>query len=232
MRRRVTLKVTAVATSFVLTMAAVVLAAGPATASTSPPGPPANLRVTELHIDSFAVAWDLVPGATRYSVSVFTLDHWVRPTITIDATTARFHNALFDVQHRVSVRAYVPGHFYTDASTIIVATPLPEGYVKPTTPANLRLERNAQGEIELFRWDAATGGFGNLTYSLFIESPGFLPTYEADRTSALTSDADDHPVCDGCQYDPSQTIVLWVTANDRRYSSPPSQRLVLTCCPF
>lgn len=205
------------------------------TARAQPPAvpAPANLRVTDLQIDRITVAWDPVGGAAGYSITPFGLDvGGSLPRSETTATTATVPNLVWDARYRITVRAFTPGLLYGDAAEIIVTTPTPDGYQRPTAPTNLRAERNVQGQIERFRWDAASGGHGPLTYLFFLDSPGFLPAGPVLRTSELSVSAEDLPVCDGCQYSPDQTIIVWVVAQDRRYWSPESNRVILTCCPF
>jgi hypothetical protein len=65
----------------------------------------------------------------------------------------------------------------------------------------------------------------------YIESPGFLSTFTV-LAVGLTVPAVDVAVCDGCEYDSSQTFNAWVVAKDRRHQSPDSNRVTLVCCPF
>jgi hypothetical protein len=216
----------------VVSATAVIVPTGAAGAAYSLPPTPTDLRVTDLRIDSITVAWNPVAGASGYSVSPFGVDiGGSLPRSTTTATTFTLSNLVWDARYRISVRAFNAGLLYGDAVTITVTTPTPDGYQRPTAPTNLRVERDAQGRAERFRWDASTGGFGTLQYVFYIESPGFLPTFTV-LTGGLTVPAVDVAVCDGCEFDPSQTFNAWVVAKDRRYQSPDSNRVTLTCCPF
>lgn len=226
MRVRMKLRVAAIGASLALTMASVALSTPPATAGTgAPPAPPANLRVTDLHPTGFTLAWDPVRGAIGYEVWGYRVSR-----LTTTGLTATYDRLLFDTSYTVFVTATVPGYFGL-TSKITVTTPLPDGYQPPSAPTNLRIERNALGELERFRWDASTGGYGTLTYLFHVEIPPFLSAGVWIRTTGLTADAIALPLCDGCEYIPNQTVIVWVTATDRRYTSPPSERIELTCCP-
>jgi hypothetical protein len=103
----------------------------------------------------------------------------------------------------------------------------------PGAPTELRIERDAQGFIQFFRWDRPVGVDGPLSYFLWMESdPQFFGPGAVENTSQLLVSAYETPVCDGCQYAPEQTIFVWVVAYNRHGYSPPSNRLTLRCCPF
>lgn len=229
MRRRMTVRVAAVAWGLALALLAVVLSTQPATAV---PSGPDNLHVTDLRTDGFTVTWDPVARATSYSVVLFPLEPFGSyRKITTQETTETFDNLMFGVPYRVSVSARI-GFQSTAQSTITATTLWPDGYEPPSAPANLRVERDATGRIETFRWDPSTGGSGRITYEVHVDIPGFLDESVWVRTTGLTVAGDQLPICDGCEYDPSQVTIVWVTAKDVRMTSPPSNRLELTCCPF
>lgn len=231
MRRRMKSVIAPVILGLAVAAGALPLPAAPAAAASGPPAP-TGLRVTDLRMDSITIAWNPVAGASGYSVSTFGLDvGGTLPSSKTTATSITIANLVWDARYQITVWAFSAGLIYSDATTITVTTPTPDGYQRPTAPTNLRVERDDQGRAERFRWDAATGGFGPLRYLLHVESPGFLPTFTV-LTSGLTVPAVDVAVCDGCEYDPSQTFIVWVTALDRRHHSPDSNRVTLTCCPF
>jgi len=71
MKRRTRSMIASALLGLAVTVSAVILPAGPATAAFSGPPPPTDLRVTDLRIDSITVAWNPVDGASGYSVSPF-----------------------------------------------------------------------------------------------------------------------------------------------------------------
>jgi hypothetical protein len=236
MNRSLLSKLTATATSLTVITTLVLLDTGPAAATDSPPEPPANLRVEVLEPEQITLAWDPVDGATEYKVAMIPLepfDGYARtetddPTVTLDDLT-------WDVSYKVTVRAFVPTaypNWYTETSTIVATTPLPEDYVLPGTPTNLRVERGSLGEITLIRWDAASG-FGPLTYLVHMDSPDQPDlTGMFGRTSGLSFDTTITPLSAGI-LPPGQSVSIWVTATDQiRNQSAPSERLTLTCCPL
>jgi hypothetical protein len=211
--------------------------AGTAAAGAGEPDPPANLRVEGLAPDRFTVAWDPVTGAAEYKVTVIPLEPpgEYRRTGTED-TAITLQNLAPDVPYKVTVRAFVPSAYpssYSESSTILVTTPLPEGYVPPSAPADLRLERDASGAITLVRWDAPTQHFGPLSYRIHLESTDLAElTGIWGHTSGLSFDAGLLPITGGI-LGPGQSVTMWVTATDQVYNqSPPSQAVVLTCCPL
>lgn len=216
--------------SFALTMAMIVFGAGSAVA-TNRPDPPTNLRVTDLHAEGMSVAWDPVDRGSEYIVRINAAVCCSTRRVVTTELHATFANLMWDMTYQVFVSAKV-GFTYTDSSTITVTTPPIEGYEPPSAPASFRVTRDAQGAVDLFVWDASTGGHGTITYDLYLESPGFLTKGVWGRTTGLTIDAQTTPACNGCEYDPSQVIYAWVIAKDRRNESPPSNRVILTCCPF
>src|SRR5690606_7454721 len=229
MRRRTTMRISAVAGGLALALLAVVLGTHPATAV---PSGPANLHATDLRTDGFTVAWDPVSRATSYSVVLFPLEAFGSyQKVTTKKTAETFDGLMFGVTYQVSVSARI-GFQSTAASTITVTTLWPDDYEPLSAPANLRVERDATGRIQTFRWDPSTGGSGRITYEVHVDIPGFLNQSVWVRTPDLTISGDQLPICDGCEYDPSQVTIVWVTAKDVRTISPPSNRLELTCCPF
>jgi fibronectin type III domain protein len=237
MNRRTPSKVAAVA--FGLTMASTVVAldAGPAVAAPSTPAPPANLHIEDLAPDRMTVTWSPVAGATEYKVAVIPLEPaggYARtdtddPAVTLTRLTA-------DIPYKVTVRAFVPSaypNWYSETSTIVATTPLPDGYVSPGAPTNLRTERDSRGMTTVIRWDAPAQAFGPLTYRVNLESPDSSDlTGIFGHTSQLSFDADDLPLNTGFLA-PGQTVAIWITATDRlNNASPPSQAIVLTCCPL
>lgn len=104
----------------------------------------------------------------------------------------------------------------------------------PPAPVNLRVERDAAGLIQTFRWDRPPGHEGHLHYHLWMESqPEFFSAAAVEGTSELFVPAHRTPACDGCEYAPEQTITVWVVARGPgNLDSPPSDRIVLACCPF
>lgn len=213
----------------------------PAAADTGsgPPDPPANLRATDLQPETLSVAWDAVDGAASYGLTLFAPEpfcgaYYRRHTTT--GLTATFDSLNWDCPYRISVRAYVPSSYpdsYSDPATITVRTPLPDGYELPGPPSNLRAERDAAGQLELVRWDPATAGFGLLAYQVYVEVEG-LPELSGPLGSlSVQTSRDGRDLREiGSVLEPGQTITVWVTTADQtRSESPPSDPLVLTCCP-
>jgi hypothetical protein len=225
------------AAAALLLVGAAVAQAGPASAQPAVPGPPANLRVTNLQPEQFTVAWDPVPGAIEYQVRA--LGSAFAPWDTTQELTSTWF-ALWDTSYQVTVRAFVaidhePWTVYTEFSApLTVTTPMPPDFELPSAPRNLRVERNNQGQITLIRWDPPVAGYGQLRYNLYFETPA-----EPEDLSGIwpangdgTADPSQNPL--GAElYGPGQVITIRVTAVDRKNNeSPPSEPLVLTCCPF
>ncbi|MGH8822962.1 MAG: fibronectin type III domain-containing protein [Jiangellaceae bacterium] len=228
------------ATSTSLVVASTLLfGVGPAAAeSDGPPDPPANMRVTDLQPESITVGWDPVQGATEYSLVLIPLEAFGNYERTkTDELSFTFDDLTWDLLYRVTVRAFVPSaypNWWTDISTVTARTLLPDGYVPPSPPTNLRVERDANGDITQILWDEATGSFGPFIYRLHLESPE-LPEIDGvwASTNGTSVDADELPICDGCIFEPGQTLTMFVTATDRVPKvSPPSDPLTLVCCPL
>ncbi|TDE14381.1 fibronectin type III domain-containing protein [Jiangella asiatica] len=229
-------RLTALVASLALTVGAVAIGAGAAKAADTPPAPPTGLRAVDVGTDSFSVAWDPVEGATTYHFSFIPLEPFAgyRRGET-DQLTTMFTGLMFDVPYKVTVRAFVPSAYpnqYSDTATITVRTAVPEGYVLPSAPRDLRVERDASGRIERVRWDASAVGFGPLTYQLRLASAD-LPEVDGvwSTTSGLTVDAGDLPFDAGI-FTPGQQVTVSVTASDIRRNASPAAELTLTCCAF
>jgi hypothetical protein len=237
MNRRMPSKVAAVATGLTVASTLVVLDAGPAAAATAP-APPANLQIQDLEPDQMTVTWSPVAGAAEYKVSVIPLEAasgYARtetddPAVTLDRLTA-------DVPYKVTVRAFVPSAYpnsYSESSAIVATTPLPEGYVSPGAPRNVRIDRDSSGNITLVRWDAPSQSFGGLTYRLFLDSPDVaeLNGQVWATTTGLSFDAELLPITGGL-LGPGESVAISVTATDQvNNTSPRSQALQLICCPL
>jgi hypothetical protein len=236
MNRRLRSKITAVATSLAVTSTLVLLDTAPAAATTDgPPEPPTNLRIEVLEPEQITLAWDPVAGATEYKVAVIPLEPfggYARtdaddPTVTVDDLT-------WDVPYKVTVRAFVPANYpdwYSETSTIVATTPLPEDYVFPSAPTNLRVDRDSRGTVTAIRWDAATG-FGPLTYSVHMESPQQPDlTGMFGHTGGLSFDATITPLAGGILA-PGESVSIWITAADQIRNQAASERITLTCCPL
>jgi hypothetical protein len=205
---------------------------GPAVASSgSTLDPPANLRVTALQPVRVTIAWDPVPNARTYVVSV-TLAAETTARFTQGTTTAL--DVMWNKTYDVSVRALVGQTETPPSDPITFTTPFPTDLDLPSPPTNLRVERNAQGEITLIRWDAVAGDFGPLAYLLFIDTPvvpGWGDLSGQWATGGLTADPGTTLVGAHIHL-PGQSITLWVMAQDRQGRQSLSDPLVLTCCPF
>jgi hypothetical protein len=237
MNRRMPLRVAAVATGLTVASTLVALDAGPAAAAAGAPAPPANLQIRDLEPDQMTVTWSPVAGAAEYKVSVIPLEPasgYARtdtddPAVTLDNLGA-------DTPYKVTVRAFVPSAYpnsYSETSAIVAKTPLPEGYVSPGAPTNLRVVRDSVGSLTLLRWDAPSQHFGPLAYHIHLESAdaGDLNGIFGD-TSALSFETDYLPLETGF-LGSGQSVAIWLTATDLlNNQSPASQRIVLTCCPL
>ena len=219
------------------------LAGSPATAAgaAEPPDPPADLRVTDLQPEAMTIAWDKTPRAESYSVVLIALEVWCGTYyrhFTTTELTATFEDLNWDCPYRVGVRSYVPSNYphpYSELTTIEVTTPFPEGYEPPGPPSNLRAERDANGKILRVVWDPATEGFGLLVYQPYVDVEGYpelsgrLGSFTAQTFRDVERDFADF----GSILEPGQTVTVWVTTADQtRDESPPSEKLVLTCCPL
>ena len=225
-----------------LALAAAAAVPGAATAAPAgPPDPPANLRVVDLQPESLTADWDPVPGATRYTGVLVAQEAFCGNYYRTFSTTqlSLDVDALnWDCPYRIGVRAFVPSaypHTYTELTTILVTTPFPVGYEPPGSPSNLRVERNANGQVERVRWDPATQGFGTLLYRLSVEVEG-IPELDGPwgPPQAMTSRDVRQDVAEiGSVLQPGQTLTLRVTTDDRaQVESPPGPPLVLACCPL
>lgn len=215
--------------------------APPAAADIEAPAPPTNLRITDLQPETLSVAWDATSGATSYSLTLFAPEPFCGTYYrrhTTASLTATFDSLNWDCPYRIGVRAYVPSNYpntFSEPATILVTTPLPEGYERPGPPSNLRAERDATGQLERVAWDPATVGFGLLAYQMYLEVEG-IPELSGTlgSLSVGTSRDVERDLGDiGSVLEPGQTVTLWVTTADQtRTESPPSETLVLTCCPL
>jgi hypothetical protein len=235
MKRRLPPRLIAIAAGLAVTSAMVLVSAAPAAAAPSPPAPPDNLRVVQLEPEELTLAWDAVAGATEYKVAVIPLepfDGYRR--IDTDDPTVHLDDLTWDVPYKVTVRAFVPTaypNWYSEPSTIVVTTPLPEGYFAPTEPTNVRIDRDSTGRFTFIRWDAAAG-FGPLLYDLHMEStdqPDLTGMF--GRTSGLSMDLRTSPLVGGW-LQPGESVSLWITAIDQIRNEAASQRVTLTCCPL
>lgn len=235
MNRRLLSHLTAIATTLAVVAALVVVDAGPAAATTSPPEPPSNLRVEGLQPDEMTLAWDPVAGAAEYKVAVIPLEPASGYARTdTDDPSVHLNRLTWDIPYKVTVRAFVPAaypNWYSETSTIVATTPLPEGYAAPTAPTNLRVERDYRGRIALIRWDAATG-FGPLLYDVHMDSADQPDlTGRFGRTSGLSFDPDITPLAGGIlQF--GESVSIRITAVDQIRNQATSAPLTLTCCPL
>jgi hypothetical protein len=236
MNRR-TAGVAAIATSLALASTVVLGAGAPAAGADAPPDPPADLRVTDLAPDRLSVAWNPVPGATRYNVTLIPLEpfgSYVRTSTT--GLSFAFSPLVWDLLYKVTVRAYVPSAYpfvYSGTTAVTARTLLPEGYLPPSQPTGLRVERDPGGQITQVMWDASTGSAGPLSYQVHLESPE-QPWINGVwvRTSENRIDGSAIPFNDGIVAE-GETLRLFVTATDRVPKvSPPSESLTMVCCPM
>jgi Fibronectin type III domain len=205
---------------------------GPAAAA---PAPPTNLRVEGLTPEEMTLTWDPVAGAAEYKVAVIPLepaDGYARTDT--DDPTVHLDDLTWDVPYKVTVRAFVPAaypNWYSETSTIVAKTPLPEGYFAPSAPTDLRITRDSQGRLDQIRWDAADG-FGPLTYFLHMESadqPDLTGMF--GHTTGLSFDLDMTPLVGGWLQS-GESVSIWITAVDQIRNQAASQRITLTCCPL
>lgn len=235
MNRRQRSQLTAITAILAVTSTLVLIDAGPAAATTSPPEPPENLRVEVLAPEEITLAWDPVDGAAEYKVAVVPLEPASGYARTdTDDPTVHLDDLTWDVPYKVTVRAFVPAaypNWYSETSAIVATTPLPEGYFAPSAPTNLRIERDFWGEVSLIRWDAATG-FGPLLYDVHMESadqPDLTGMF--GRTSGLSFDLRNTPLAGGWLQS-GESVSIWITSVDQIRNQAASQRLTLTCCPL
>ncbi|HEY8455634.1 MAG TPA: fibronectin type III domain-containing protein [Actinopolymorphaceae bacterium] len=144
------------------------------------PDKPTNVRVSDVKIDSFTVTWDPVDGEVFYEVqrvlrrpnghnTVYPSSVRVMQGETV--TYSSLWGATWDV--RLQARTWWAPVMYAEWSDpVTVSTPLPDGYVPPSAPQNLRVaERNERNEAELITWDRPTQGLDPLTYTIIIDHP-------------------------------------------------------------
>lgn len=94
-------------------------------------------------------------------------------------------------------------------------------WTAPTAPTDLRASFDDNGQLVLVEWDAATGGVGELTYSLNIEGFGTW-----DRTKELFLDFRGYPLFARCEPGESGAESV-VTATSFGVESPPSNPITL-----
>jgi hypothetical protein len=203
------------------------------------PDPPTNVRVTDFDLDGFTVAWDPVEGDVFYEVQRVRLyaegSRSTYPPVRVsEGETISFSSgwgATWEVSVRVRTR-WAPVMYSEWSDPVTVTIPLPDGYVPPSAPQNLRVaERNEKGETVLIAWDPPAQGTGSFTYTLFIDHPEMSGRF--DSTKELSYDAWQLPLNTGYFDVPGLTVTLWVQATDRAgTSSPLSEPLELVCCPF
>lgn len=227
-----------IAAAAVLALTTVTAGAAPSTAGdmTGPPAAPANLRATDVRPDSIAVAWDAVPHATEYRVTVVPLEAgagfpFPTPSVTISGLTAQLTNLTWDVPYNIHVRAFAAG-FYPNrlsaATSIRVTTPLPDDYEPPGAPTNLRVEHDATGQAEVIRWDPpAQGSAGPFFYWVFLDNP--MTTGLLTQQYATSIRVEDTPIA-GLGEPGAQSTVRIVASDRISTLSPPAAPLVLTCC--
>ncbi|HEY8471362.1 MAG TPA: fibronectin type III domain-containing protein [Natronosporangium sp.] len=236
MNPRLPAKLTAATTTLLVTTTLLLLDTAPAAAATGVPQPPDNLRVESLAPDEMTVAWDPVPGAAEYKVTVIPLEPFGGyRRIDADDPTVHLDRLTWDVPYRVTVLAFVPTaypNWYTETTEIVATTPLPDGYFLPTPPTNLRIERDYKGNVTFLRWDAGTGFGTPLVYDLQLESPQQPElTGTFDRISGQSIDLRTTPLLGGWLR-PGDTVSIWLTAVDKIRNRADSERVTLTCCPL
>jgi hypothetical protein len=154
-------------------LAAGVLVASSAFASSDPLPPPADLQVVDLTSESVTITWDAVPEAEDYSVSINSSGTYCpgggRSFVTA-GLSATFADLTWDCSYVVAVRARdITGYPWRLSSyaRVTFSTPLPEGYVFPGPPSNFRAELTADGKISSLEWDPATVGEPPLIYNVY-----------------------------------------------------------------
>jgi hypothetical protein len=234
MTRRLQPQLAAIVTSLTVASTLVLVDIAPAAAAPAP-APPSNLRVESLEPEEITLAWDPVAGAAEYKVAVIPLEPFGGYARTdTDDPTVHLDDLTWDVPYKVTVRAFVPAaypNWYSETSTIVATTPLPEGYFAPSTPTNLRVDRDSQGRVTLIRWDAATG-FGPLLYDLHMESadqPDLTGMF--GRTSGLSFDLRTTPLAGGWLQS-GESVSIRITTVDQIRNQAASQPITLTCCPL
>jgi hypothetical protein len=226
-----------------------VVGASGAQASDGPLPAPVNLRAVDVQPEGVTVTWDLVADAEEYSVRVIALEGLCggghRTTVTA-GHTATFTGLTWDCPYSISVRARDLSAYpwrISDYARVQFKTPLPDFYEFPGSPSNLRAERDAAGNLTGFAWDGATAGVSPLGYRGYVEfdvitelSGQFFSTNEA---TTFFRDDPSWPMDnfdyfrDMAELEPGQTMRVWVTTADRiNNESPPSNELILTCCPL
>lgn len=230
-----------VAVAGALTLSVAGLYVMPAAADTNTPAePPANLQTTDVQPESITVAWDAVDRATSYSVRLIALEAFCGAgyqTATTTDLTFTFGQLNWDCPYKITVRSFVPFNYpfssYSDASAITASTTLPDGYVLPGPPSDLRAIRDAAGVVQELRWDPATTGTGLLTYQLYVDVEGFpeLSGPLGSRTAITSRDVRQDFAEFGSILEPGQTLTVRVTTLDRTLAeSAPAEPLVFTCC--
>lgn len=227
------MRTTAVVSAVAALMGAAALQSGPAAAATARVAdPPANLRVTDLQSVRVIVAWDPVPNASGYTVSL-TLAGMTSYHST--NATDKALNVMWNKTYQVAVRASVQGVETAWSEPITVTPPFPTGFDLPSPPANLRVERDDRGEITLIRWDPPATDSGPFVYLLYIDSPEVPgwgdPSGLWDLVTEPRSDPSTNLVGAHIHL-PGQSITVWVMATDSVGRRGLSDPLVLTCCPF
>lgn len=236
MSRRPARALSAVLSASALTLATLVLGAAPANAEVASL-PPGNVRVVDLQPMSFTVDWDEPEGADYYIVSVYPLYQGTRMS---HGDPVTFTNLVWDTEYTITVTAFYQEfkdeRSRAQADPITVRTPMPENFTGPNAPTNLRIERDSYGRPAFLLFDPSTEGFGELWYDLHLDASQVegLEWLSGvwDSTNTQRFDLSFVPITAEL-WSEGDTVQLYITARDKKKNqSPPSEALVLTCCPF
>lgn len=194
-----------------------------------------NLRITDLQQESFTVAWDARADVEFYRASVQVLeacdDDYYRSADT-EGLTAAFSGLTPDCPYRISVVAVLTATpvYLNPIARIEVTTPLPDGYVSPEAPSNLRAEL-IDGEAAGFTWDPANVSVDPVKYRIYME-----PVLQSNPFDTVTETSFDGPSFDyfliTVEAGGFSTVRVWVTTVDGIHNeSAPSNEVVLSCQP-
>jgi hypothetical protein len=181
-------------------LGAVAWAAAPAEAA-NPPAPPTNLHTTNVTFTSIDLAWNPSTNPSVQFYKVLVNGVWRN---TAYGTTSGVAQLSPGTAYHVEVRTVDTAGTESSSATITVTT-LADSQ-PPTTPTNLRVERDEDGTPIALQWDASADNRGIGGYRLY-DSGTFL---RGVRTNGISFAL----LVQTCVLVPGQTIVVTVQAQD------------------
>jgi hypothetical protein len=125
---------------------------------------PANLRITGVGYDRIDLAWEAPAGVSVMYYLIYRNGLWVNSAYGTSGSAGYLRAG---TTHTIEVRARRTDHSLTAPIAVTATTKADAG--PPTTPANLRVERDASGRATGLIWDASTDDRAVSTYRLFAD---------------------------------------------------------------